>query len=119
MNFLLRFIQHKGNSDRRKQYRTERLAKPCRRVQARGGVVAAGNTSWRITVLPGDGIGPEVVGATLAETKKEAVPAAPVRPRKKFETLYFLIMYSAAASTRRFFWRPSFVALDAMGLVRP
>lgn len=74
-----------------------------RRVQARGGAVAAGNTSWRITVLPGDGIGPEVVGATLAETIKEAVPATPVRPLKKFETLYFLMMYSAAASTLRFF----------------
>jgi hypothetical protein len=64
-----------------------------------------GTSSCRIVVLPGDGIGPEVVGTTLAETIKEAVRVLPVRPLKKFETLYFyfLMMYSAAASTLRFF----------------
>jgi hypothetical protein len=64
-----------------------------------------GTFPWRIALPPGDGIGPEIVGVTLAETIKEAVPVLPVRPLKKLEPiyLYFLMMYSAAASTLRFF----------------
>jgi 3-isopropylmalate dehydrogenase len=39
-------------------------------VRTRQKAGAAGNVSWDIAVLPGDGIGPEVVDATLAVLKK-------------------------------------------------
>src|SRR4030042_385787 len=40
-----------------------------RREETDAGTGAAGKISWNIAVLPGDGIGPEVIGATLAVLK--------------------------------------------------
>jgi hypothetical protein len=40
-----------------------------RRGEIDAGDGAAGEISWNIAVLPGDGIGPEVIGATLAVLK--------------------------------------------------
>jgi 3-isopropylmalate dehydrogenase len=41
----------------------------CRRGETDPGIGAAGKISWNIAVLPGDGIGPEVIDATLAVLK--------------------------------------------------
>ncbi len=40
-----------------------------RRGETDAGAGAAGIISWNIAVLPGDGIGPEVIGAALAVLK--------------------------------------------------
>jgi 3-isopropylmalate dehydrogenase len=45
----------------------EQVSSPARRQEKAG---SAGEVSWDIAVLPGDGIGPEVVGAAIAVLKK-------------------------------------------------